>query len=86
MHPHHRMEGRRLRLAFRDGVSSLALDLSQMRGPDWRITNARAQSGGPAGSRAASQTSSSRTTDCLAEAEARDRQDVVARLHGRLSG
>jgi hypothetical protein len=86
MHPHHRMDGRRLRLAFRDGVSSLALDLSQTRGPNWRIASARTQSSGPARSRAASQSSSGRTADCLAEAEARDCRDVVAWLHGRISG
>lgn len=90
MHPHHRTDrrtdGRRLRLAFRDGVSSLALDLSQTRGPNWLITSARTQSSGPGESRAVSQSSSGRTADCLAEAEAKDRQDEVARLHGRLSG
>jgi hypothetical protein len=86
MHPHHRTDGRRLRLAFRDGVSSLALDLSQTRGPNWRITSAQTQSSGPGGSRASSQSSSGRTADCIADAEAKDRGDVATRLHGRLSG
>ena len=86
MHPHHRTDARRLRLAFRDGVSSLALDLSQARGPNWRITSARTQSSGPGGSRAASQSSSGRTADCRAEAAAKDRRDVATRLDGRLSG
>jgi hypothetical protein len=83
MDRHHRMDGRRVRLALRDGASSLALELSLTRGTEGRSTTAQAQCTSSAGGRATAQSSSGQITHCLAEAETADR---AARLHGRLFG
>jgi hypothetical protein len=86
MDRHHRTDSRRVRLALRDGASSLALELSLTRGTAGRSMTAQAQCTSPAGGRATAQSSSGQTTHCLAQAETAGRQDRAVRLHGRLSG
>jgi hypothetical protein len=71
MHPHHRSRGERIRLAFCDGETSLALELSRTEDSTSRSASARVQSIGPAtlrwSSRASSAVSSGLAGHCLAE-------------------
>jgi hypothetical protein len=97
MHPHHRTREEKLGLAFRDGASALALELSQTQDATIRRSaTARAHGTGPAGSRAFSQSSSGQSSSrvphhCLAGAEvtgaeAKGHHSITARFQERRSG
>jgi len=78
MHPHHRSRGERIRLAFCDGKTSLALELSRTEDSTSRNAIARAQSIGPATlrsySRASSGVLSGLAGHCLAGAAVRGKR------------
>jgi hypothetical protein len=78
MHPHHQARGIKIQMAFCDGASSLALELSQTEDATLRSATARARTVGSALARSSSRASSavSRTLagHCLAEAAVRGKR------------
>jgi hypothetical protein len=78
MDPHHQLHGERIRLAYCDGETSLALELSQAEDSAVRRASARAQSIGPgtlrSSSRASSAVLSGLAGHCLAETAVRGKR------------